>query len=280
MTEQIGVAIRNAAALFEQVSDSARLDAELLLAECLQKPRSYLYSWPEETLAETVWLRFRELIRQRMKPTPVAYLLGYREFYSLEFKTTAAALIPRPETELLVAKTLLLCEELEHTRILEMGTGSGAISVALLKQRSDINIITTDISIACLQLASENASLHGVKLHSVESNWYQNLVEGKVFDLIVSNPPYIAADDSYLMEGDLPAEPALALTPGQTGLEAIEQIIYGAAAYLKSKGYLVLEHGHDQADEVCSMLELAGFQKIQNERDFSGLPRLSYARLP
>ena len=163
---------------------------------------------------------------------------------------------------------------------LEMGTGSGAISVALLKQRSDINIITTDISIACLQLASENASLHGVKLHSVESNWYQNLVEGKVFDLIVSNPPYIAADDSYLMEGDLPAEPALALTPGQTGLEAIEQIIYGAAAYLKSKGYLVLEHGHDQADEVCSMLELAGFQKIQNERDFSGLPRLSYARLP
>ena len=280
MTEQIGVAIRNAAALFEKISESPRLDAELLLADCLKKPRSYLYSWPEQTLSQACWLQFRELTRKRMMPTPVAYLLGYREFYSLEFKTTAAALIPRPETELLVATTLLLCETLENPRILEMGTGTGAISVALLKQRADIDLVATDISNECLKLAEENADKHAVKLHCVKSDWYRDLERGKGFDLIVSNPPYIAAHDSYLMQGDLPAEPLLALTPGQTGLEAIEQIICGAVDFLNSKGYLVLEHGHDQADEVCKMLEQAGFLKMQNERDFSGLPRISFAQIP
>ncbi|NNE64158.1 MAG: protein-(glutamine-N5) methyltransferase, release factor-specific, partial [Gammaproteobacteria bacterium] len=125
MCEQIGIAIRSARDLFETISDSARLDAEILLAECLQKPRSYLYSWPQETLSESSWLQFQELVRQRMKPTPVAYLLGYREFYSLNFKTTAAALIPRPETELLVEQALQLCADIKHPRILEMGTGTG-----------------------------------------------------------------------------------------------------------------------------------------------------------
>ena len=280
MSEQIGVAIRNAQTLFETISGSARLDAELLLAECLQKPRSYLYSWPEETLSESSWLQFRELIRQRMKPTPVAYLLGYREFYSLNFKTTAAALIPRAETELLVEQALQLCADIKHPRILELGTGSGAISVALLKQRADIDLISTDISADCLQLAEENADLHRVKLHCVRSNWFQSLGTQAAFDLIVSNPPYIAAADPYLMLGDLPAEPALALTPGRSGLEAIEQIVAGAGDFLKSRGYLVLEHGHDQAGEVYDLLKTAGFQNIHNKRDFSNLPRLSYAQIP
>lgn len=280
MPEQIGVAIRNARALFESVSDSPGLDAELLLAECLQKPRSYLYSWPEEMLSESTWFKFQKLVRQRMQPTPVAYLLGYREFYSLNFKTASAALIPRPETELLVEMALRLCEEVKNPRIVEMGTGTGAISIALLKQRADIDLITTDISTDCLKLAQQNAELHGVKLNCIESNWYQSLGDQAVFDLIISNPPYIAANDPYLKQGDLPAEPALALTPGPTGLEAIEQIVCGAADYLKRGGYLAFEHGHDQAAEVSTLLEQVGFKKIHNERDFSGLPRLSYAQLP
>lgn len=280
MPERIGVAIRNARTLFETISDSARLDAELLLAECLQKPRSYLYSWPEERLSESSWLQFQELVRLRMKPTPVAYLLGFREFYSLNFKTTAAALIPRPETELLVELALKLCDEIKRPRILEMGTGTGAISIALLKQQADIDLISTDISTDCLQLAQQNADLHGVKLNCIESNWYHGLGDQAAFDLIISNPPYIAEDDPYLQQGDLPAEPALALTPGRTGLEAIQKIVFGAINYLQSGGYLAFEHGHDQAAEVCNMLEQAGFQNIHNERDFSGLPRLSYARLP
>lgn len=280
MPRQIGVAIRHARKLFESISDSAGLDAELLLAHCLQKPRSYLYSWPERTLSDACWSHFEALIEQRLKPTPVAYLLGHREFYSLNFRTTPAALIPRPETELLVDTVLEMCAGFDRPRILELGTGTGAISVALLKQRSDIELTATDISADCLQLATENAAMNEVTLHFIESDWYQNLGTRPAFDLIVSNPPYIAAKDPYLQRGDLPAEPALALTPGVTGLEAIETIISGAHDHLARGGHLVFEHGHDQAPQVQQLLEHFGFQSIHNKPDYSGLPRVSYATLP
>ncbi len=280
MSEQIGVAIRNAAAQFESISDSARLDAEVLLAECLQKSRSYLYSWPEKTLSEPDWLCFQDLIKQRMKPTPVAYLLGHREFYSLNFMTTPAALVPRPETELLVDLSLQLCAHLDHPRVLEMGTGSGAISVALLKQRVGIDLLTTDISADCLNLARQNADMHDVRLNCIESNWYQNLHGQTPFDLIISNPPYIAAEDPCLCRGDLPAEPSLALTPGQSGLEAIEKIVRGAGEYLRKGGFIMFEHGHDQAPPSRELLEQSGFQSIRNIHDYNNLPRVSYAQLP
>lgn len=280
MRRQIGEAIRHARALFEPVSDSARLDAELLLAHCLEKPRSYLYSWPEETLSESVWQQFDQLIQQRLKPTPVAYLLGEREFYSLNFRTTPVALIPRPETEMLVDTVLQLCADMDRPRILEMGTGTGAISITLLKQRKDIELVTTDINADCLTLARENASLHKVDLYCFESDWFENLEGLPAFDLIVSNPPYIAANDPYLAHGDLPAEPALALTPGQTGLEAIEKIIQCAPGFLKEGGSLVFEHGHDQALKIESLLQQSGFESIHNLPDYNNLPRVSYATLP
>lgn len=280
MCRQIGAVIRHAQTLFEAISDSARLDAELLLAKCLSKPRSYLYSWPDEQLSDSVWQAYEKLIEQRLKPTPVAYLLGEREFYSLNFHTTPAALIPRPETELLVDTALQLCEKIEHPRMLEMGTGTGAISITLLKQRTNIDLVTTDISADCLKLARENAELHHVRLKCIESDWYQNLKGKPAFDLIVSNPPYIAANDPYLAHGDLPAEPALALTPGQTGLEAIETIIRGAPDFLRSGGFLVFEHGHDQAPQIEGLLQQSGFEAIHNLTDYSALPRVSYATLP
>lgn len=280
MCRQIGEVIRHARTLFEPVSDSPRLDAELLLAHCLDKPRSYLFSWPEQTLSESVWRQFEKLIQQRLKPTPVAYLLGEREFYSLSFRTTPVALIPRPETEMLVDTVLQLCADIDRPRILEMGTGTGAISITLLKQRKDIALVTTDINVDCLALALENATRHEVDLNCFESDWYENLAGLPAFDLIVSNPPYIAANDPYLARGDLPAEPVQALTPGQTGLEAIEKIIGGSPEFLKEGGSLVFEHGHDQALQIENLLQQSGFESIHSLTDYNNLPRVSYATLP
>ncbi|MCP4486287.1 MAG: peptide chain release factor N(5)-glutamine methyltransferase [Gammaproteobacteria bacterium] len=277
--QSISSAIQWAQSLFEKVSDSARLDAELLLAHSLQKPRSHLYSWPEKTLQEPAWQEFQQLVELRLKPTPVAYLLVEREFYSLKFKISPVALIPRPETELLVDTTLQLCADIEHPRVLEMGTGSGAISIALLKHNPSIELITTDICADCLALAQANAKLNNVTLDCIKSCWYDNLHDQPAFDLIVSNPPYIAAADPYLRQGDLPAEPLLALTPGKTGLEAIQQIVTEAATFLKPGGYLVFEHGYNQGLAVADLLRIAGFTRVKNLLDFNGLARLSLGQL-
>ncbi len=280
MSEQIASAIAWAQNRIESVSDSPKLDAELLLAHSLQKPRSYLYSWPEKRLDESVLRTFRQLVDLRLKPTPVAYLLVEREFYSLNFKISPVALIPRPETELLVETSLEICRGMPQPRVLEMGTGSGIISIILLRERTDMKLLTTDVSTDCLALAKANAQLHNVTLNCLESSWYSNLPGLSKFDLIVSNPPYIAADDPYLKQGDLPAEPILALTPGQTGLEAIEQIIAGAPDHLNPGGYLAFEHGYDQAEAVADLLQNAGFIDIQNRFDFNGHTRVSLGQLP
>jgi len=280
VSQEIASALRWAQGQFDSISDSARLDAELLLAHCLQKPRSYLYSWPEQELPTSVHSEFEILVAQRLKPTPLAYLLVSREFYSLEFKISPVALIPRPETELLVDTTLQLCAGLQRPRILEMGTGTGIISIVLLKEKPDIDLVTTDISKACLELATTNARIHQVSLHCLQSDWYQALTALPGFDLIVSNPPYIAANDPYLSQGDLPAEPLLALTPGKTGLESIEKIVAGAPQHLNPGGYLIFEHGYDQAEAVEALLTTTGFTNIQNLLDDNQLPRVSLGQLP
>jgi len=280
MTASIAVAIQQAQQKFQGVSETAKLDAELLLAHSLGKPRSYLYSWPDKTLSAAESEQFQTLVELRLKPTPVAYLLIEREFYSLTLKISPVALIPRPETELLVETALEYCADIQHPKILEMGTGTGAISIALLHERPDIELTTTDISPECLELAQANANLNGVSLNCIESDWFQNLDKNTRFDLIVSNPPYIAADDPYLQQGDLPAEPLLALTPGKSGLEAIQQIVSGATERLCPGGYLMLEHGFDQAESVAGLLRQAGFTDIQNLRDYSDHPRVSLGQCP
>jgi release factor glutamine methyltransferase len=279
MSEQIDSAIRWGSELIATCSESARLDAELLLAHCLDKPRSFLYSRPEQKLSESCWQQYQGLVKERLKPTPIAYLLGCREFYSMEFATTAAALVPRPETELLVELALQLIPLEQPWRICDLGTGSGIIAITLKTERPLTSIYATDIDPACLELARENAQQHEAAIEFIESDWCRQLPAGLEFDLIVSNPPYIAADHPFLTQGDLPAEPHIALTPGTTGLEALQQIVGQARDYLVAGGYLMLEHGYDQQAMVADLLANHGFSEIRCENDYNQLPRTSIAKL-
>ena len=279
MSTNIDNAIRWASARIAACSESARLDAELLLAYCLDKPRSYLYSWPEEELSDSCWQRYQQLVQRRLEPTPIAYLLGRREFYSLEFTTGQQALVPRPETELLVEQALLLIPAERELRICDLGTGSGIIAITLKKHRPLTRVHATDIDPACIDLARENARNHGVDIEFIESDWYRGLAAALIFDLIVANPPYIAADHPFLKQGDLPAEPQIALTPGATGLEAIQVIIGQARDYLVAGGHLILEHGYDQQAMVAQLFESNGFEKIRCVTDYNDLPRTSIAKL-
>ena len=279
MSEQIDRALEWGTEQIAACSESARLDAELLLAHCLGKPRSYLYSWPEETLSETCWRQFRDLVRLRLQPQPIAYLLGRREFYSMEYATTPAALVPRPETELLVELALARIPVESELHICDLGTGSGIIAITLKKQRPRCHLVATDIDPACLSLAGDNARRHGVEIELVEADWYNGLGQGRRFDLILSNPPYIAADHPFLTRGDLPAEPSLALTPGATGLEALQTIIGRAPEYLFPGGLLIVEHGYDQQTPVAELFAESGFVDIVCECDFNDLPRDSLGRL-
>jgi release factor glutamine methyltransferase len=279
MSEQIDSAIRWGSERIAACSESARLDAELLLAHCLDKPRSFLYARPEQKLSEACWQHYQELVQARLKPTPVAYLLGAREFYSLEFATTPAALVPRPETELLVELALQQIPHQHPFRICDLGTGSGIIAITLKTERPLADIYATDVDPACLELARDNARRHDVAINFIESDWYRQLPADLEFDLIVSNPPYIAADHPFLTRGDLPAEPDIALTPGTTGLEALQQIIGHAHEYLVEGGYLILEHGYDQQALVADLLENFGFSEIRCENDYNQLPRTSIAKL-
>jgi len=279
MSEKIEAALRWAAGQIADCSESARLDAELLLAHCLDKPRSYLYSWPEETLDEACWQRFQQLVDERLRPTPVAYLLGRREFFSLDYAINPAALVPRPETELLVELALERIPEGAAWRVLDLGTGSGIIAVTVASRRPDCRVSACDLDSRCVALARENALRHGAEIEVFESDWYRGFACGTRFDLILSNPPYIAAGHPFLAAGDLPAEPELALTPGPTGLEALRAIIAGAPEYLEPGGWLMVEHGYDQQAAVGELMSAAGFIEVRCEYDFNDLPRASVGRL-
>ena len=279
MSEQIDTAIRWGKERISGCSESARLDAELLLAHCLNKPRSFLYSWPEQQLSEPCWYLYQQLVKMRVQPTPVAYLLGTREFYSMEFLATDAALIPRPETELLVELALQLIPSTEPVRVCDLGTGTGIIAITLKKQRPSACVFATDVDPACLLLAGENAGRHGAVIEFIESDWYRQLPTEQKFDLIVSNPPYIAADHPFLKQGDLPAEPQIALTPGETGLEAIQVIIGQARDYLAVGGHMILEHGYDQQAVVAQLFKSHGFDETRCATDHNDLPRTSIAKL-
>jgi release factor glutamine methyltransferase len=279
MSEQIDTAIRWGKEKISVCSESPRLDAELLLAHCLNKPRSYLYSWPEQQLSEPCWHLYRQLVKMRVQPTPIAYLLGTREFYSMEFIASDAALVPRPETELLVELALELMPPAEPVKVCDLGTGTGIIAITLKKQRPLACVCATDVDPACLQLAGENAERLGAAIEFIESDWYRQLPVDQKFGLIVSNPPYIAADHPFLKQGDLPAEPQIALTPGRTGLEAIQVIIGQARDYLAVGGHMILEHGYDQQTMVAQLFESHGFEEIRCATDYNDLPRTSIAKL-
>jgi release factor glutamine methyltransferase len=258
----------------------ARLDAEVLLAHVLDKPRVYLHTWPEAELSQDQKLQFLSMIRQRAAGQPVAYLTGQREFWSLNFTVTPDSLIPRPETELLVERTLALLPENETLRIADLGTGSGAIAIALAHERRHWRLYAIDRSLQCVKLAQSNSRRLDVdNLCFINADWSKALAN-QCFDAIVANPPYIADRDPHLRQGDVRFEPASALTSGPQGLDDLRRLTKDAPRVLKPGGWIVLEHGMDQANNIRKLLNNIAFKNIATARDPAGLERVSCAQKP
>jgi release factor glutamine methyltransferase len=254
-------------------SESPRLDAEVLLSMVLGVARSQLITHSTEPIATDSLAAYQSLIARRASGAPIAYLTGTREFWSLALKITPAVLVPRPETELLVELALQLLPPQREHAILDLGTGSGAIALAIASERPGARVTGADISPAALSVARDNS--RALALFQVTwrlGSWF-DAVPGERFDMVVANPPYVAAGDQAL--NTLAAEPALALTSGPTGLEALTAIVEGAASHLEPKGWLLLEHGGNQALEVASLLERYGFSGIRSHVDYSGTPRVT-----
>ncbi|TFW16992.1 peptide chain release factor N(5)-glutamine methyltransferase [Duganella callida] len=254
------------------------LDNRVLLCHALRLNRVGLITQSERALTEQEAQRFSLLVQRRLAGEPVAYLVGQREFYGLPFEVSGAVLIPRPDTELLVELTI------ERTppqgRVLDMGTGSGAIAVAVAHSRRDAAVTALDVSADALAVASRNAQANNVLVTFLHSDWYGALHGAAPFDVIAANPPYIASGDRHLAEGDLRYEPVNALTDHADGLSALRRIIAGAPAHLQPRGWLLLEHGYDQAAAVRALLAAGGYVEVQSWRDLAGIERVSGARLP
>ncbi len=267
--DSIHTLLKNATTKLAGISDSARLDAELLLAHCLEKNRTYLHTWPEKQ-PETFQLDcFNGLIEKRLTDYPVAYLLGKKSFWTLDLNVTPDVLIPRPETELLVELALDKIEGVKQPKILDLGTGSGAIALALASERQDATITATDFSDTALLVAKTNASELTLdrQVSFIKSNWLEELSEGD-FDLIVSNPPYIDPEDSHL-KGTIRHEPLQALIADDYGMQDIERIIKQSHPFLKTNGCLILEHGFDQADKTTTLLAENNYSAIQSYVDLN-----------
>jgi len=265
---------------FKTFSETAMLDARVLLCHCLQKPLSHILAWPENIICAESLQQLGILKQRRLAGEPVAYITGEREFWSLNFKVTPDVLIPRPETELLVEWALSCMTKLQEGepaeyKILELGTGSGAIAIALAKEDPSLQIHATDISDKALQLATKNAALNECKNISFSmGNWFDAIIENG-FHLILSNPPYVALGDPHLEEGDLPYEPITALVAEDKGFSDIQCLVANAKNYLHTGGWLGIEHGFEQAKGVSELMDRHGYQNIQTIQDLSGMDRLS-----
>jgi release factor glutamine methyltransferase len=260
-------------------SRDARAEAELLLVRALDISKARLLAHPELAEEASRNVRYLEFLERRLAGEPIAYILGEREFYGLDFRVTPDVLIPRPETELLVDLALARIPEDERRRVLEVGTGSGCIAVAIAHLRPRTSVIATDVSSAALAVAQENARRHAA--HNVEFRCGDGFapVRAERFDLILSNPPYVAQDDPHLLQGDLRFEPKLALTSGADGLVALRAIIAEAPDRLQAGGWLLLEHGHEQGEAVRALLVSRGFRGVFTEPDLARHPRVSGGRL-
>jgi len=258
---------------------NAKLEAEVLLAFVIEKPRSYLYTWPEQSVDAQQLHRYDQLVNRRIQGEPIAYITGQREFWGLPLHVSPATLIPRHETERLVELALHIIPEHASWTIADLGTGSGALAIAIANERPHCHIIATDQSDEALAIARHNAKQ--LNINCIEfslGNWYEPLATHK-FDLIVSNPPYVAEHDPHLKQGDLRYEPSQALCAGDNGLQDIRAIIKGAAMYLKPRGWLLLEHGFDQGRDVCELLKLNGFNNILCHQDYAQHERASQGQL-
>ncbi len=254
-------------------AESSKLDAELLLCHCLQKTRTYLYTWPEQTLSDKQHTTFQSLIERRARGEPLAYLTGFREFWSQSFQVTPDTLIPRPDTETLVELCLAKLSD-SCGPFLDLGTGSGVIAICVAIERTDIAVTATDCNDAALKVAAANADRLKARVNFRQSNWFEKVSNNKFF-VIASNPPYIAADDPHLDSGGLDYEPIEALRSCDNGYGDITAIINAAPAYLHPGGWLLLEHGHSQARHTRDLMLERGFRQVTTEQDLSGNDRVT-----
>ncbi|MGE0080857.1 MAG: peptide chain release factor N(5)-glutamine methyltransferase [Thiohalomonadaceae bacterium] len=258
----------------------ARREAEILLAHVLGHTRTWLYTWPEHALTDDQWTTYQQLLARRVKGEPIAHLIGRREFWSLDLAVSVDTLIPRHETEVLVEQALARIPLDAAWRIADLGTGSGAVALAIASERPGCTIVATDRNAAALAVARDNAARY--RFHNVEFRegaWFEPL-HGDRFMMIVSNPPYIAADDPHLSQGDVRFEPRSALVGGADGLEDLRLLAAGAGAYLHPGGWLLLEHGFDQGAAVRQLLSAQGFLEVASMRDSLGHERVSLGRRP
>lgn len=272
-----------------QHSDSPKVDAEILLAHCLNKPKSYLYTWPEDGVGGDALAQFERLLAQRAQGVPVAYLIGQQGFWSYDFYVNEHVLIPRPETELLVS---LAQEKLTDCirptpSLIDLGTGSGCIGLSLALDQPNLNVLCLDQSEHALAVAQKNAkNLNAKNVTFAQSNWCSAIFENTSLntwshdvDVVVSNPPYICDDDAHLTQGDVRFEPSSALSSGKDGLDDIRIIAKQAQCVLSKGGWLLLEHGYDQSDAVCALLEQTGYMSVSAHQDFNGIARVVCAQL-
>ena len=260
-------------------SPTARLDAELLLAAALGKSRSFLHTWPERIVPSDAALKFADYLQRRRGGEPVAYILGQQGFWKLDLEVAPHTLIPRPDTELLVEAALELLPA-TPAKVLDLGTGSGAIALALASERPAWSVTAVDRVLEAVALAERNRQrLHLNNATVLSSHWFSAL-EGQRFQLIISNPPYIASTDPHLVEGDVRFEPESALVAGIDGLDDLRLIVDQAPDYLEAGGWLMLEHGYDQAEAVRDLLQTRGFEAVHSRTDLGGHQRISLGRLP
>lgn len=260
-------------------SPTSRLDAELLLAAALGKSRSFLHTWPERIVPSEAALLFSEYLRRRRSGEPVAYILGQQGFWNLDLEVAPHTLIPRPDTELLVETALALLPA-TPARVLDLGTGSGAIALALASERPAWTVTAVDRVLEAVALAERNRQRLDLRNVTVLSSHWFSALDDERFELIISNPPYIAATDPHLAEGDVRFEPASALVAGHDGLDDLRTIIAQAPDHLEMGGWLMLEHGYDQADAVRDLLQTQGFTEVHSRKDLGGHERISLGRLP
>ncbi len=259
--------------------ESAKLDASVLLCHVLDKPNSYLFTWPEKLLETAQLESFNALLQRRMAGEPVAYIVGTREFWSLELEVSPTTLIPRPDTERLVELALDKCTS--HSRILDLGTGTGAIALALASELPQSQVTGVDFQVDAVALATRNRDKLGLThAEFTHSDWFSALSDSAPFDVIVSNPPYIDEQDPHLSQGDVRFEPRSALTAADNGLADLEHITQHARAHLSAQGWLLMEHGFEQGEAVREILTRYGFTNVVTEQDYANNDRVTIGQWP
>lgn len=272
--------LNDAKMILSNCSTTPSLDAELLLAYLLEKDRTYLFSHPEKILSHDEYQNYQQLLEKRSQQVPIAYLIGKKSFWNLDLHVNEYTLIPRPETELLVELALSSCGgEWRSLSCLDLGTGSGAIALAIAKEKPQWKITAVDISVEALKVAEKNAKQNNVdNVMFMQSHWFSSLTAK--FDVILSNPPYLDAHDPHLLREEIRYEPRGALVANDHGFADIENIIFNACNYLQPNGQVFIEHGYEQGSRVRELFTYYGYQSIKTFQDLAGLERISCGSSP